>query len=102
MKTPSQVTLDKYGLNIDEWVALWDKHEGCCHVCGRPEPEDANRAMQTDHEHVKGWKKMPSAERKKYVRGLTCWVCNKFRLTRGTTLETSRGLVRYLEEYENK
>ena len=99
MKVPSQVTLDKYGLNLDEWVAMYDKHDGCCWVCGKEQSEDA-RAMNVDHEHVKGWKAMPASERKKYVRGLLCYMCNRFRLTRGTTLETARNMVKYLERYE--
>ena len=102
LKIPKQVTLDKYGLSEGEWGELWCKHDGRCHVCGKPESEESTRAMHTDHEHVKGWKKMPPEERKLYIRGLLCYMCNRFRVTRGTTLESAMGLVRYLEDYENR
>jgi len=44
---------------------------------------------------------MPPEEKKKYVRGIACFICNYRLLTRGVTLERLRNAVRYLEEYEN-
>ena len=100
MNVPSMPTLKKYGLSVEEWTDLYNKFEGCCHVCLKPQSPESTRAFHTDHEHVKGWDKMPPDERKLYVRGLLCYMCNRFRVTRGTTLEAARGLVRYLEDYE--
>ena len=100
MRTPSKATLKKYGLSLEEWTDLYNKHDGCCHICLKPQSAEAKRALHVDHEHVKGWKDMPPEQRKQHVRGLICYTCNRFRMTRGTTLETARGMVRYLEEYE--
>jgi hypothetical protein len=55
--------------------------------------------MVIDHEHVRGWKKMPPEQRKLYVRGLTCWYCNSTYLGRGLTVAKAEGVVRYLKAY---
>ena len=97
MKPPTPATLKKYGLTIGEWMTMWHKHNGNCHVCLKP-----SKRLNIEHEHVKGWKKMPPDERKKYVRGLACYICNNRILTKGVTLERLRNAVKYLEEYESK
>lgn len=99
MKIPAQQTLKKYGLSEEEWIKLYNKYGGRCHVCLK-KPKNPTRAMHTDHEHVKGWAKMPPEERKKYVRGLSCYVCNRFRLTRGTNTGTAKNLYAYLKRYQ--
>ena len=92
---PSSATLNKYGITAEEWQVLYDKYNGTCHICRKP----ANR-LNVEHEHVPGWKKMSADERKQYIRGLACFVCNHRILTRGVTLEKLRNAVAYLEEYE--
>ena len=99
MKLPSPVTLKKYGLSEEDYIDLYNKHDGKCHVC-LVKPKNSTRALAIEHEHVKGFKKMPPEEKRKYCRGIACFICNYRILTRGVTLERLRNAVRYLEEYE--
>ena len=94
---PTKQTLDKYGLSVDEWQVLYDKHNGLCHVCLKP-----SKRLNIEHEHVKGWKDMPPEEKKLYVRGLACFVCNYKLLQKGIDIERLKNAVRYLEEYEER
>jgi len=100
LKLPTPQTLKKYGLSEQEWIKLYNKFGGRCHVCLR-KPINATRALHVDHEHVKGWKDMPPNERKKYIRGLSCYTCNRFRLTRGTNIKNAKNMYAYLKRYEN-
>ena len=98
MKIPTKKTLDLYGLSEEEWIDLYNLHDGCCHVCLEPFLE--GRRVYTEHEHVKGWKKMPPEKKKLYVRGLAHWICNNRILTAGVTAEKLRNAADYLERYE--
>ncbi len=80
MNLPTEQTLHKYGLTMGEWIDLYNKKNGCCHICGR---SFKDIRANIDHEHVKGWNKMAPAQRKQYVRGLLCYQCNKFMVMRG-------------------
>lgn len=100
MNLPSKQTLKKYGLTEEEWLALYDKYGGRCHVCLKL-PKNATRNLHVDHEHVEGWKDLLPEKRKKFIRGLCCYSCNRFRLTKGTTRKTAKNLYRYLNNYEN-
>jgi len=95
---PSSITLKKYGLSAEEWQALYDKYGGACHICKKI----PNGRLNVDHFHVKGWAKLPPEERKKWVRGLACYVCNNRILTRGVTIEKLQNAVDYLKEWESK
>jgi hypothetical protein len=95
--SPSPATLKKYGLSKEEWQALYDKYQGACHVC-RIVPSTGR--LNIEHEHVRGWKKMKPEDRKKYVRGLACYICNHRILTRGVTIEKLQNAVDYLKQYE--
>lgn len=97
MKVPTKVTLKKYGLSEQEWIDLYNKHDGCCHVCLKPFLD--GRRVYTEHEHVKGWKQMPPGERKLYVRGLAHFICNNRILTKGVTPEMLRKAADYLERF---
>lgn len=96
-RLPSKPTLDRYGLTLAEWLAYIPDDR--CPVCGNHPPSGR---FVTDHEHVKGWKDMPKAERRKYVRGVVCTVCNHFILTRYGTPAKHRGAADYLEAYERR
>jgi hypothetical protein len=93
---PSEATLKKYGLSEAEWKALLDSQEGVCFVC-KLVPTKGRLCI--DHEHVKGWKKMPPEKRKLYVRGLLCWVCNHYYLGRGINISKAKNVVAFLERY---
>lgn len=96
---PSKQTLAKYGLSLEEWQALYNKYQGACHIC-RIVPSTGR--LNVDHFHVPKWKKMLPEERKKYVRGLCCYVCNHRILTRGVTIEKLERAAEYLREWESK
>lgn len=96
---PSSSTLKKYGLSTEEWRAMAASQKNCCFVCER---EPTKGRLCIDHEHVKGWKRMPPEQRKLYVRGLLCWVCNHYYLGRGITAERARKVVSYLDAYATR
>lgn len=92
MKLPTPATLAKYGLTLEEWVAL--SPDGVCAIC---KAKPSTGRLVVDHQHIRGWKKKPPEERKKFVRGLLCWTCNYFICARGATPEKLRAAASYLE-----
>jgi hypothetical protein len=96
---PSLGTLKKYGLTEEDWKAILDRQNGVCAIC-KKEPKKGRLCVE--HEHVKGWKYLPDEERKKYVRGLCCFMCNTQYLGRCLTIEKAKNVVKYLEEYEER
>lgn len=98
MKLPTDATLKKYGLLPLEWADLYNKRNGCCHICGR-KFEDGKR-VNVDHEHVKGWKHMEPHERKQFIRGLLCYTCNKFMIMKGMTSDKLWKGYLYMRSYE--
>ncbi len=112
---PQKQTLAKYGLTAEEWLALCQKCNYTCYVCGKP---FGDRPLVVDHEHVKGFKAikvrkirgaarslrsrvMPPEERKLYVRGVLHNYCNRF-VRKWLTLERARAIVEYLERYHKE
>lgn len=94
---PSKTTLTKYGMSLHDWLIIMEAQSGVCPICG-----NYMKRPVIDHEHVAGWKKMPPEERKKYVRGVTDWLCNHRVLTRGMNVQRAKNLVMYLENYQQK
>jgi hypothetical protein len=99
VKTPSKVTLRKYGLSAEEWEAILASQDGVCAVC-KTVPK-SNR-LNTDHEHVKNWKKLPPEKRKLYVRGLLCYWCNKTYVGRAITIAKAENVVAFLKAYASR
>lgn len=100
VKLPSPVTVAKYGWTLRDWLAEADKNDWRCPICGRrPAP---GKGFVTDHEHVRGWKNMPDEERRLYIRGLTCWTCNRYLLARDISPQTARNVVAYLDAYYDR
>jgi hypothetical protein len=64
---PSLRTLNKYGLSRDAFLTLAKSQGGVCYICKKLPP---SQRLFIDHEHVRGWKRKPAAERVKYIRGL--------------------------------
>lgn len=95
--TPSAPTLKKYGLTLEAWQAMADAQGHACYVC-RQEPTRGRLCI--DHDHVKGWAKMPPERRCMYVRGLLCFRCNTTYVGRSITVERAQRVVSYLENYE--
>lgn len=94
---PSDATLKKYGLTAADWIAMADRQGRVCAVC---KLLTKTGRLCIDHEHVKGWKKMPPEQRARYVRGLLCWRCNTTFVGRGITAERSRNVTSYLEAFD--
>lgn len=90
---PKAETLRKYGLTPADWLAIADRQGYVCAVCRKLPP---NGRLCTDHDHVKGWKKMPAAERRKHVRGLLCYFCNHYYVGRAITVEKAKNVHEYL------
>lgn len=96
IRPPKPATLKKYGLSLEEWLALLDAQGGTCAVC---EKVPSSGRLVTDHQHVPGWKRLPAEQRKRFVRGLLCWTCNHYFLARGITVRKSQRVTTYLERY---
>ncbi len=74
LKQPSTKTLAKYGLQLSDWEAIAQRQNYACYVCQKL---PTTGRLCIDHEHVKGWAKMPDDQRKLYVRALLCHWCNR-------------------------
>ncbi len=109
IKRPSPDTMARYGFGYgpaalsndayEDWRLLLLSQGGVCGACGHLPPA---LRLNVDHEHVRGWKDMPSEKRRLYVRGLLCYMCNHYRLARGATVDNLRGAADYLERYEER
>jgi len=85
-----------YGLTEREYNRMLKLQGGVCAICGA---KAKTRRLAVDHEHVKGFKNMSAAEKRRFVRGIVCFTCNWIMLSRGVTLDKAKGLVGYLERY---
>lgn len=99
VKLPAPATVAKYGWTLREWLATADANGWRCPICHRV-PKTGKYV--TDHEHVRGWSAMPDEERRLYIRGLTCWTCNRYLLARDISVQTAKNVVRYLEDYSER
>lgn len=72
-KAKDQRLYKTYGITLEEWNAMLDKQEGVCYIC-KTMPKSG--VLCVDHEHVAKFKAMKSEEKKQYVRGLLCFLCN--------------------------
>lgn len=93
---PTQATLNKYGLTREEMRRILERQGYICPIC---EKTPTTGRWVIDHEHVKGWKKMPSEKRKLYVRGVTCWFCNRNYLAKAMNKRKAKNIIEYLEAY---
>jgi hypothetical protein len=69
-----------------------------CGICGTV-PKSGRLCV--DHYHAKGFKKMPAHEKRKHVRGLACFRCNRYKIA-ANTLDSARSVVAYLERHEER
>lgn len=97
VKYPTQVTLRKYGLTLDDWTQMLQRQGSVCAVCKRL---PSSGRLCVDHDHCKGFKKMSPEEKKKHCRGLLCFFCNRYYVGRSITIEKSKNVTAYLEAYE--
>lgn len=96
VRVPTEKTLRRYGLTSRDWLVILKRQGGVCFVCSKVPPSGR---LNTDHEHVKGWKKLPPEERRRYVRGILCPWCNGKLIGWRVTLAKAEALVIYLRDY---
>ena len=53
-----------YGITEEQYQEFWDKQNGLCAICGKPEP--TTQRLHVDHDH-----------KSNIVRGLLCGKCNR-------------------------
>lgn len=99
LKPPSPKTLAKYGLTEEAWWRVLAGQGGTCAVCLKV---PATGRLCIDHEHVRGWKKMPPERRRQFVRGLLCWYCNHAYVGRAITVAKAQNVVEYLNAHRRR
>lgn len=88
-----EAQIKRYGLNAEQWEALFDAQGRRCGVCrsdnpGRRGPRFAGNPWHTDHDHVTG-----------HVRGILCQRCNRTLGFLGDTLASVRKRSADFEKY---
>jgi Recombination endonuclease VII len=97
IRLPTSRTLNVYGLTLDEWLGLLAGQGWKCPACERAA---WSVLLNTDHEHVPGWKNLPPEERKRFVRGVLCARCNHRLVNSRLPASTSQRITDYLKAYE--
>ena len=83
-------------MTLGDWLTTLALQDWRCPI----RDHEAN-AYVVDHEHVRGWKMMPPAQRAKYVRGIVCAGCNYFLLSRHLdSAALATRIAAYLAAYE--
>lgn len=95
--TPAPSTLAKYGITADDWLSLLEEQGWICPICER---DAAGLTLNTDHEHVRGWDKMPDKEKKQYTRGVLCSWCNHRRVHSKIGGAEAQRIADYIKRYE--
>ena len=98
-RIPQPKTVKRYGMTVDEWKTRLLNQGGRCAIC-RKLPRSG--VFCVDHEHVKGWSKLKPHERKVFVRGIICTMCNRGVVGRGINLAILKGAVNYMLAYEKE
>ena len=98
IREPRKVTLEKYGLTLNNWKEILATQGYRCPVCGNVLAKTSN----IDHFHQRNWKKLPAEKRKMYVRGVLCFFCNKYYVGRSITVQKAKNVVTYLEQFEKR
>lgn len=93
---PKRATLDRYGLTMRRWEEYVEAQGGVCPICERL---PSSGRLCVDHEHCRGWARMPDEERAMYTRGLCCFHCNRFFLARGMSPQRALNVKNYLDAY---
>ena len=96
---PTKGTLRRYGMTAEEWLGIVESQGGKCPICKRI-PKSGRLVI--DHQHVPGWKKKRPEERRRYVRGIVCFLCNGKCLSKWTTKDRAMAVVQYLIKYERR
>ena len=81
-----------YGITPEEYDEILAFQGGVCAICQK---EPVGRHFDVDHEHVRGYKAMIPEHKRRYVRGIACWSCNKFRIN-GHDVQSAAAVLAYL------
>lgn len=77
----------KYGINVDQWEAIFAKQGGRCGICRRSELNADRKRFHVDHNHTTG-----------KVRGILCNLCNVLLGNARDSRDTLARAIAYLEE----
>lgn len=97
IRVPLPETLRSHGHTHSTWLEIAIRQDFRCAICGK-KPDSG--ILHIDHQHVRGYKKMPSERRRQYTRGLVCQFDNRFVLARTITVKKARTILDYLLTYE--
>lgn len=97
--TPAPSTLARYGMTADAWLRLLAAQGWICPICER---DAAELKLVTDHEHARGWAKMPGKERAKFTRGILCSYCNHRRVHSTISGVIAQRIADYILRYEKR
>jgi len=93
---PKEKTLSKYGITKKEWLQMARKQRKVCAICKK---FPSTGKLHIDHEHIKNFKKLPPQEKKQYIRGLLCWTCNYFIMSKNVSIDKLKNAIKYLYKY---
>lgn len=95
---PHPSTLKKYGLSVSDWAAILLRQGWTCPVCGEPL---LGRKLVIDHAHVRRFKRMKAADKRRHVRGVLHSFCNRY--VRGwLTRQRAAAILAYLDAHHNR
>lgn len=78
-----------YGITLDDWNSLFEKQEGRCAICKRPQ-DYFEKSLAVDHNHKTG-----------KVRGLLCENCNRAIGLLYDNIDSLRNAIDYLESCDD-
>lgn len=99
LRVPTKGTLKKYGMTEEEWRRIVKAQGYVCAICRRV-PQSGRLCI--DHQHVRGWKRMRPEDRRRYVRGIVCFLCNGKCVNKWVTIERAQAVIDYLKRYEKR
>lgn len=99
IQEPTQQTLKKYGLQLNDWKELLTCQGYRCAICKRIPTSGIYRI---DHFHAQNFKKMSAEKKKLYIRGILCFHCNRYIVPRGMTAEKAQSAADYLSKFEKR
>lgn len=95
---PTPKTLEKYGINREEYIEICRRQDYKCPICGN----ELRKSVNIDHWHVNNYKKLLPDMRKLFIRGVLCWFDNYYAMYRSINLDKARNAVKYLEDFEKR
>ena len=94
-----------YGITPQEWAIILLYQNGKCAICKEALTKDGKlKRICVDHIHAPKFKKMSQEDKRKYVRGGLCFLCNtaiKFEKS-GKGRQMLEGMVDYFNKYSFK